>query len=140
MLEARGLPYDLIERDQSWALCVAAAMAPAAAEELTRYTAERSVRRPLAPPLLPFPGGAEGAIGFTAVLLLVSYCAGIRLFGADWYVVGALARSADLVRAPAPAARCTNVAGARQPDRVPLGLPPGRFGQIRRCRVHPLRR
>ena len=94
MLEARGLPYDLIERDQSWALCVAAAMAPAAAEELTRYTAERSVRRPLAPPLLPFPGGAEGAIGFTAVLLLVSYCAGIRLFGADWYVVGALARSA----------------------------------------------
>lgn len=91
MLEARGLPYELVALEPTWALHVAADGAAAALDELTRYSHERSNRRPGPPSLPPFPGAGLGALGYTAALLLVAYCAGINLFDVNWYSAGALA-------------------------------------------------
>ena len=94
VLEAKSLPYELVELDGAWALAVPSAVEDASTEELARYANERIARREEPSALLPFRGAAAGAIGFTAVLLLIAYCAGIGLFGADWFAAGALERNA----------------------------------------------
>ncbi len=90
VLEAKAIPYELLEYDAAWALSVPPEIAITAGEELARYAQERTIRRERPPALVPFAGAAAGSIGYTVVLLLIAYCAGISLFGVDWFAVGAL--------------------------------------------------
>src|ERR1700674_3526713 len=90
VLEAKGVPYERVESDGAWLLVVAPPLAQAAADELTRYAAERAVRREAPAPFVPFAGSAMGAALYAFVLILVAYCAGIELFGIDWLGAGAL--------------------------------------------------
>jgi len=90
VLEAQEIPYERVESDGEWLLVVAPPLAQAAAEELTRYAAERAVRREVPAPFVPFAGSAMGAAVYAFVLILVAYCAGIELFGIDWLSAGAL--------------------------------------------------
>lgn len=90
VLEAKSIPYELLEPEPLGALAVTAEFETAAREELTRYAQERTIRREQAPVLAPFAGAAAGSIGYALILLLIAYCAGIGLFGVDWLFVGAL--------------------------------------------------
>ncbi len=90
VLEAKGVAYERVESDGAWLLLVASPLAQAAADELTRYAAERAVRREAPAPFVPFAGSAMGAALYAFVLILVAYCAGIELFGVDWLGAGAL--------------------------------------------------
>ncbi len=89
VLDAKGIGYDRVESDGTWALVVAAALADVARDELHRYASEHTERR-AALPFVPFPGGGIGAGIYAFVLILVAYCAGIELFGADWLARGAI--------------------------------------------------
>ena len=90
VLEAQGIAYQRVESDGAWLLAVAPSLAQAAADELTRYAAEPAVRRDAPAPFVPFPGSAVGAGVYAFVLILVAYCAGIEMFGVDWFGAGAL--------------------------------------------------
>ena len=94
VLEALGIAYERVELDGAWLLMVAPPLAEAAADELTRYAAERVVRREEPAPFVPFSGSAVGAAVYAFVLILVAYCAGIELFGVDWLGAGALQSTA----------------------------------------------
>jgi rhomboid protease GluP len=56
------------------------------------------VRREAPAPFVPFAGSAMGAAVYAFVLILVAYCAGIELFGADWLGAGALESKAGAAR------------------------------------------
>src|SRR5277367_1317695 len=74
VLDAKGITYRLVEADRAAFLWVFPADAEVAAEELARYTAERT-GRPEAPPVfVPFAGGVAGALAYAAVLISVAYC------------------------------------------------------------------
>jgi len=90
VLDAKSLAYQLVEMGGDWALMTAPTIAAIAHQELAHYSAERQIKREALPVTQPFAGAAVGAIGFTAILLLVAYCAGINLFGADWLSLGAV--------------------------------------------------
>lgn len=95
VLEARGIDHEvqapgIADPEGSWNLTVPSALVHRAYDEITRYSAERSVPRSMPVPMEAFPGAAIGAIGYAVVLLLTAYCAGIGLFGADWLSAGAL--------------------------------------------------
>ncbi len=90
VLEAKSVPYDLVELDGSWVLLAAPATAQIARDELTRYAAERSVVRDSAATVIPYAGAGIGAAIYGLVLLLTAYCAGTQMFGVDWLASGAL--------------------------------------------------
>jgi len=90
VLEAKGLPYDVIELDGVWLLLVSPEAAAGAREELARYAAERRIVRDAPPAVIPFGGAGLGAGIYAAVLLLTAYCAGIQWLGMDWLESGAL--------------------------------------------------
>jgi membrane associated rhomboid family serine protease len=90
VLDAKGLAYALAESDGEWVLMVAPTTADAAGDELARYAAERRPQRPIPASRVPYRGSALGAAAYAFVLILVAYCAGIELFGVDWFVAGAL--------------------------------------------------
>jgi len=90
MLEARGIEHDVYEDAGTWIVAVPPSLAHRAYDELNRYGAERNVPRSPPTRLELFPGAMYGAIGYVLVLLLTAYCAGINLFGIDWYAAGAL--------------------------------------------------
>jgi rhomboid protease GluP len=90
VLDAKGLSYERLEVDGSWALWVDSAAATLASDELARYAAERTPRREVPPPFVPFSGSTIGAVLYAVILLATAYCAGIQLFGADWLASGAL--------------------------------------------------
>lgn len=90
VLEAKGLPYDVIERDGVWVLLVSPEAAAGARDELARYAAERRVVRDAPPAVIPFGGAGLGAGIYAGVLLLTAYCAGIQWLGMDWLASGAL--------------------------------------------------
>lgn len=90
VLDAKGLAYDRAESGGEWLLLVAPAVADVASDELARYTAERTPRRQEPAPFIPFHGSALGAAAYAFVLILTAYCAGIQLFGMDWFEAGAL--------------------------------------------------
>jgi rhomboid protease GluP len=90
VLDAKGLAYDLEESGGEWLLLVAPAVADVASDELARYSAERSPRRPAPVPFIPFHGSALGAALYAFVLILTAYCAGIQWLGMDWFEAGAL--------------------------------------------------
>ena len=90
VLEARDIEHEMHESGELWVLTVAPSMVHAAYEELGRYATERNPPRRV--PILsqPFAGAAFGVIGYVLILLFTAYCAGIRLFGADWLSLGDL--------------------------------------------------
>src|SRR5271165_97543 len=94
VLEAKSIEHEVLESGGSWTLTVAPALVQPAYDELTRYAAERRAPRSLPALMEPFAGTVFGALGYVLVLLLVAYCAGIGLFGADWLSLGALDASA----------------------------------------------
>ncbi len=90
VLEAKGIEHEVRESGDQWVLTTAASIIHVAYEELGRYATERST--PRSAPILskPFAGAAFGASGYVLILLVTAYCAGIRLFGADWLSLGDL--------------------------------------------------
>src|ERR1700674_5187585 len=67
VLEAKGVPYERVESAGEWLLVVAPPLAQAAADEMTRYAAERAVRRVAPAPLVPLAGSAIGAAAYAFV-------------------------------------------------------------------------
>jgi rhomboid protease GluP len=94
VLDAKSLPYQLVDMGSEWALMTAPTIAAVAHQELAHYSAERQIKREAPPVTQPFAGAAVGAIGFSAILLLVAYCAGTNVFGADWLSLGAVSADA----------------------------------------------
>jgi rhomboid protease GluP len=90
VLEARSIEHEMFESDGAWLLTVAPASQLSAYDELTRYSTERSVARPRSRFIEPFGGAAAGAAGYIVVLLIIAYCAGLSLFGVDWYSAGVI--------------------------------------------------
>ncbi len=90
VLEARGIDHEVREGEGEWMLTVPPRMLQRASDELSRYSAERSVPRQVPDRVEPHSGAALGAIGYVAILLLTAYCAGSGLFGLDWLASGDL--------------------------------------------------
>ena len=90
VLEAKAIEHEMFESDGSWVLRLAPALVHRAYEEMSRYSAERSVQREVPRYVEPFAGAALGAIGYTLILVITAYCAGASVFGVDWLTVGAL--------------------------------------------------
>jgi rhomboid protease GluP len=90
MLEARGIDHEINENEETWALLVPAPLLHRAYDEITRYSAERSVPRRVSRVIEPQPGAVLGALSYVIILLLTAYCAGRGLFGADWLSAGDL--------------------------------------------------
>ncbi len=90
VLDAKGLRYERVESEGLSALLVAPAIADAASDELRRYAAERTERREVPAPFVPFRGSGLGAGLYAMVLILVAYAAGIQLFSVDWLDAGSL--------------------------------------------------
>jgi rhomboid protease GluP len=90
VLEAKAIEHNVQESGGSWVLTVTPALVHSAYDEISRYSAERSIPRTTASPIIPFTGAVTGAMAYVLILVLTAYCAGIGLFGADWLSAGAL--------------------------------------------------
>jgi rhomboid protease GluP len=90
VLEAQGIEHETRESEDSWVLSVPPAMLRQAYDEISRYSAERSLPRSVPDAIKARPGAAVGAIAYVVILLLTAYCAGNGLFGADWLSIGDL--------------------------------------------------
>jgi rhomboid protease GluP len=90
VLEAKAIEHEVQESGGTWVLTVTPALVHRAYEEISRYSAERSIPRTAPNPIKPFTGAVTGAMVYVLILLLTAYCAGIGLFGADWLSSGAL--------------------------------------------------
>src|SRR5271168_1985801 len=90
VLEARAIEHELLESDGVWLLTVIPSIQETALDELTRYSSERSNPRPVSRFTRPFKGAGFGAAAYALILLLTAYCAGLGLFGSDWYAVGVI--------------------------------------------------
>jgi rhomboid protease GluP len=90
VLEAKDIQHETREGGSSWILSVPAAVLSRAHDEITRYSAERSVPRTVPDVIKLRPGATIGAIAYVSILLLTAYCAGNAWFGADWLSIGDL--------------------------------------------------
>jgi rhomboid protease GluP len=90
VLEARAIEHQVLEMDGIWLLTVIPSLQASALDELTRYSSERSTPRPQSRFTVPFQGAGVGAAVYALILLLTAYCAGLGLFGSDWYAVGVI--------------------------------------------------
>lgn len=90
VLEARGIEHETLESDSTWTLNVPVALLDRAYDEISRYSAERSVPRSVRSAMPSRPGAAFGVSVYVLVLLLAAYSAGNGSFGADWFAAGSL--------------------------------------------------
>ena len=90
VLEARAIEHEVLESDRIWAVTVSPSLQPRALDELTRYSHERSPPRAESRFMVPFKGAGVGAVAYVLVLLVTAFCAGLGLFGSDWYAVGVI--------------------------------------------------
>jgi rhomboid protease GluP len=90
VLEARAIEHLVLESDDIWLLTVLPSLQASALEELTRYSSERNTPRPQSRFTVPFEGAGLGAAVYALILLLTAYCAGLGLFGSDWYALGVI--------------------------------------------------
>jgi rhomboid protease GluP len=90
VLEARAIDHQILESDGVWTLAVIPSLQASALEELTRYSSERSTARPKSRFIVAFKGAGIGAAAYVLILLLISFCAGLGLFGDDWYALGVI--------------------------------------------------
>jgi rhomboid protease GluP len=94
VLEARGIVHELLESDRHWTLRVAPHVLLQAYDEIHRYSLERSVPRSKALVIEPFPGTSIGVSLYVFILIVIAYCAGRQLLGADWLALGDLSGGA----------------------------------------------
>jgi rhomboid protease GluP len=90
VLEARAIDHQVIENDDVWILTVDNSLQASALEELARYSSERLSSRAQSRFTVPFKGAGFGVAAYTLILLLTAFCAGMGLFGRDWYAAGVL--------------------------------------------------
>jgi rhomboid protease GluP len=90
VLEAKDIEHETRESERTWTLTVPAAVLGQAFDEISRYSAERSLPRSFPETIHARPGATIGAIVYVVILLLTAYCAGNGLFGADWLSIGDL--------------------------------------------------
>jgi rhomboid protease GluP len=90
VLEARAIEHQVLESDDVWLLTVVPSLQASALEELTRYSSERSSPRPQSRFTVTFKGAGVGAATYALILLLTAFCAGLGLFGKDWYAAGVI--------------------------------------------------
>lgn len=90
VLEARAIEHEVLDSDGVWTLTVGPTLQARALDELTRYFHERSPPRPESRFIVPFKGAGVGAVAFVLILLLTAFCAGLGLFGSDWYALGVI--------------------------------------------------
>lgn len=90
VLAATDIDYDIVPGLDTWQLVVAEEHLRRAYEELGRYSLERAVPRAVTAYARAQPGALYGAAIYVMVLLFVAYAAGIPMFGADWFGLGAL--------------------------------------------------
>jgi rhomboid protease GluP len=90
VLEAKDIEHETRESERTWTLTVPAAVLGQAYDEISRYSAERSLPRRIPETFHARPGATLGAIVYVVILLLTAYCAGNGLFGADWLSIGDL--------------------------------------------------
>lgn len=90
VLEARGIGHHLIESDEQWALQVVSRLLRQAYDEIHRYSLEGSVPRSKPLVIEPFPGTSIGVSLYVFILIVIAYCAGRQLLGADWLSLGDL--------------------------------------------------
>jgi rhomboid protease GluP len=90
VLEAKAIEHEIFESGGSWVLGVPGALAHRAYEEMSRYSAERSVPRETPRYPEPFAGAALGGFGYVLILLITAYCAGAGVLGVDWLSAGSL--------------------------------------------------
>ncbi len=90
VLEAKSIEHELLQAEHGWILAVTPELHARAADELARYSLERSVPLRTPKPMQLFAGAAVGTIAYTATLLLTAYAAGQHLFDVDWFAVGAI--------------------------------------------------
>jgi rhomboid protease GluP len=90
VLEARGIEHETLEGESTWTLNVPVALLDRAYDEISRYSAERSMPRSVRSTMPSRPGAELGAIVYVLILLLAAYSAGNGSFGVDWFSVGSL--------------------------------------------------
>jgi rhomboid protease GluP len=91
LLEARSIDHEVLKSGDAWSLCVPPHLLQQAYEEISRYSAERSLPQPTPEPaILPHEGAAVGIFFYVLILLAVAFAAGAQLFGADWLALGSL--------------------------------------------------
>jgi rhomboid protease GluP len=90
VLEAKDIEHETRESEDSWVLSVPPAMLRQAYDEISRYSAERSLPRRVPDAINAHPSAAVGAVAYVVILLLTAFCAGNGLFGADWLSIGDL--------------------------------------------------
>jgi rhomboid protease GluP len=90
VLEARAIDHEVLESEGTWLLTVIPSLEARALDELARYAAERSMPRPQSRFVVAFRGAALGVAVYASVLLFTAYCAGLSLFGKDWYAAGVI--------------------------------------------------
>jgi rhomboid protease GluP len=90
VLEAKGIEHEARETEGTWNLIVPAPLLSQAYDEISRYTAERSVPVRARSIIPARPGAPLGALVYVLILLLIAYCAGNGSFGADWLSIGNL--------------------------------------------------
>jgi rhomboid protease GluP len=94
VLEARSIEHEVLESGGDWQLTVIPSLQARALDELTRYAAERNVPRPRSRFVVAFKGTGIGLAVYASILLLAAYCAGLSLFGKDWYAAGVIGAGA----------------------------------------------
>ena len=90
VLEARAIEHEVLESDGDWVLTVIPLLQASALDELARYSSERITPRPQSRFTVPFKGAGAGAAAYALILLVTAFCAGLGLFGSDWYAVGVI--------------------------------------------------
>ena len=96
LLEARSIDHEVLKSGDAWSLCVPPHLLQQAYEEISRYSAERSLPQPTPEPaILPHEGAAVGIFFYVLILLAVAFAAGAQLFGADWLALGSLDANVD---------------------------------------------
>jgi rhomboid protease GluP len=90
VLEARAIDHEVLETNGTWLLTVIPSLEARALDELTRYAVEQSTPRPQSRFVAAFKGTGFGVAAYASVLLFTAYCAGLNLFGKDWYAAGVI--------------------------------------------------
>jgi rhomboid protease GluP len=93
VLRAVGIEHVVSQRAETFVLLVPEDSASAAVDQLRRYE-EESRPLPTVPPRHVYARAWRGSLAYAFVMLLVAYCAGADVGGADWYEAGALTRGA----------------------------------------------
>jgi rhomboid protease GluP len=90
VLEAKNIEHEAREAEGAWHLSVAPELLSRAYDEISRYSAERSMPRAMPEAITLRSGAIAGAAVYALILLATAYCAGRSMFDADWLSTGDL--------------------------------------------------